>query len=102
MKLLDSQRIWSVIGVFLALQGCLFGVTTAAEIVTINFDTFPDGTPVPEGTGITDQYADVEVIFIPSEGFGVIEDVSGSSSSFVGASLPNILTSGGFAPGPDG
>jgi hypothetical protein len=67
MKLLGSKPVWSIVGVFLAWQYCLLGVTTAAEPVTINFDTFPDGTPVPEGITITNQYEGAGVIVVSLE-----------------------------------
>jgi len=76
--------------------------------IVINFDTFPDGSPVPEGTVITNQYADLGAIFSVSDAleppaFLIIEDASGgffSPADFPGMSLPNMLTRGGFSPGP--
>jgi hypothetical protein len=105
MRCLNNRRTWSAVVVFFALQCGLFGA--AANAVTINFDTFPDGAPVPEGTRITDQYASVGVIFgiadtsFPPDAL-VIEDASADINTFTGMSLPNVLTAHGFSPGPGG
>jgi hypothetical protein len=103
MKSSNRGRIWSAVVVLLALQNFFIG---SMEGVTIDFDTFPNGTPVPEGTIITDQYASVGVIFSIAISFNppsglVIEGVSGSFT-FVGMSPPNVLTSHGHVPGPGG
>jgi len=50
-----------------ALIACL-GLSTAtvssATVVGINFETFPNGTPIPDGTVITDQFASRGIRFI--------------------------------------
>src|SRR5215813_6165428 len=103
MRCLNNRRTWSAVVVFFALQCSIFGA--AMNAVTINFDTFPDGTPVPEGTMITDQYASVGVIFgIADTSFPgnslFIDDASGNN--YTEMSLPNVLTANGFSSGPGG
>ena len=90
---------------FLALQCSLF--LAVAEAITINFDVFPNGTPVPEGTIITDQYASEGVIFSIEEISNpstapITDEVSTPPGIFVGMSPPNVIKSHGFAPGPSG
>src|SRR5262245_46987035 len=102
MKLSNNERIWSAVVIFFALQSCLLG---ALEAITINFDTFPDGTSVPEGTLITNQYDSVGFIFgIADTSFPpdvlVIEDASGDIDLLTGMSPPNVLTAHGFSSGP--
>lgn len=73
--------------------------------MTIDFDFYPDGSPVIEGTILTDQYSDAGVIFSVADtlfppGVLVIEDASGRAAYSGFMSQPNILSSNGYVPGP--
>ena len=60
-------------------------LSVSAGATTINFDTFPDNTPVPTGTIITNQYLSVGASFSSTFG-GAVTWTSPESSS-----QPNIL-----------
>lgn len=67
--------------------GIALGVAaSSARATTINFDTFPDGTPVPTGTIITDQYLVWGATFSSTPSGGPIIDSDGEASS-----PPNFL-----------
>jgi len=83
-----------VLIVFLVLLLIPVG-TQQAFATTIDFDTFPDGTPVPDSTRITDQYATCGVKLFTTE---VPEGPQAFSFSAVGGSPPNQLG----ADGPPG
>ncbi|HXG18462.1 MAG TPA: hypothetical protein VNN62_05245 [Methylomirabilota bacterium] len=75
-------------------------------LVSIDFDTLPTGTLVPEGMTLTDQYLAKGVIFDIADTLAPpdilkIDDASFEIERFfLGMSLPNVLTNRGFAPGP--
>jgi hypothetical protein len=89
------------------MENVTYGAAPGDDSITIDFDTFPDGTPVPEPTLLTNQYAELGAIFSIADtlfppGVLIIEDVSDSADIFVGMSLPNILSFHGYSPGPHG
>ena len=67
-----------------------------AFATTIDFDTFPDGTPVPANTRITDQYTACGVKLFTTE---VPEGPEAVAFSLVGGSPPNQLGADGPSPG---
>ena len=76
--------------------------------VTVDFDLFPSGAPVPEGTTIEEQYLPQGVIFqiadtlLPPDRL-VIDDATVEINKFFrGMSSPNVLTNRGFSPGLSG
>jgi hypothetical protein len=75
-------------------------------LVSVDFDTLPTGTLVPEGMTLTDQYLAKGVIFdladtLTPPDILKIDDASFEIERFfLGMSLPNVLTNRGFAPGP--
>ncbi len=68
-----------------------------AYATTIDFDTFPDGTPVPVFTRITDQYASCGVALFTTE---VPEGPQVSDLAPPGVSPPNILGADGTSGRP--
>ena len=84
-ELLRRQRTWKTC---YAALGHLF--------VSVDFDTFSDGVPVPEGLLITDQYAASGALFSISETLFspdnlLIDDNSGLLNTFRGMTAPNTL-----------
>ena len=69
-----------------------------AFATTIDFDTFPDGTPVPDRTRITDQYASCGVELFTTE---VPEGPQTFSFSLLGGSPPNQLGADGLTGNPE-
>ena len=86
-----------VLIVFLVLLLIPVG-TQQAFATTIDFDTFPDGTPVPDRTRITDQYASCGVKLFTTE---VPEGPQTFSFSLVGGSPPNQLGADGTSGNPE-
>jgi len=80
--------------------------------IVINFETFPDGSPIPEGTILTDQFAELGVLFevaadIVSSRVLVIEDATNIDVSFPGdfsgltpPNALNIIDEQDITPGP--
>jgi len=67
-----------------------------AFATTIDFDTFPDGTPVPDSTRITDQYVSCGVKFTTE----IPEGPRAFSFSAFGGSPPNQLGANGTTGNP--
>jgi hypothetical protein len=70
-----------------------FGLSNA---VLIDFETFPDSSPIPAGTEITDQFASFGVIFNSSPPPGATQITTILSDIFT-TSVPNSLAPGGPA-----
>jgi hypothetical protein len=85
MKSIETSSTKIILAI-LALATLLLDTGTANAVI-INFDTFPNGTPVPNGTLITDQYAPYVRFSSPTAAGGPIAGVfSGEASS-----SPNVL-----------
>lgn len=76
-------------------------VCEGGAVITIDFDTFPDGSPVPEKTIISDQFAELGVTFgivndIAPNRVLFIEDATVGTENFGGdwseRTVPNILS----------
>jgi hypothetical protein len=64
-----------------------------AGIISIDFDTFPGGAPVPSGTPLTTQYSALGVVFTGFEnGVEIAPEVRAQQFISVPASQPNYLT----------
>jgi hypothetical protein len=63
-----------------------FPAVSMASKIEIDFDTFPDGSPVPVGASITDQYSAYGVTFSSTNGGGCLIWSQGEASS-----PPNLL-----------
>lgn len=67
----------------------IFGLV-APDVRKVNFDTTPDGTPIPNGTTLTDEYASIGVL---------MENIRVSNSVYQGAASPPNATTSPFQPG---
>lgn len=81
------MKITSSISIALVCLGVvlLMPAISSASMINIDFDTFPDGTPVPVGSSITNQYSSQGVTFSSTSGGPVIWSQGEASSP------PNFL-----------
>jgi len=76
--------------------------------VSVDFDIFPSGAPVVEGTTIEEQYLPQSVTFqiadtlLPPDQLIIDNATVEINKFFQGMSLPNVLTNRGFSPGSSG
>lgn len=80
-----TRKTLAILAMILSAHAWYFPVEGRADVVTIDFDRFPDGTTVPSNTVITTQYSSLGVTFSSTAG-GPIAFSNGEASS-----APNFL-----------